>query len=63
VRQLGIRILLAARSDRGDVPGWVMITVMTAGLVVAIFGFFSQAIQDAVRGALDSVVSGTNTGR
>ena len=24
------------RDERGDVPGWVMITVMTAGLVVAI---------------------------
>ena len=24
------------RSDRGDVPGWVLITLMTAGLVVVI---------------------------
>ena len=26
------------RRDRGDVPGWVMVTVMSAGLVVVIFG-------------------------
>ncbi len=39
--------------DRGDVPGWVLITLMTAGLVVVIWalagpaltGVFEQAIQ------------------
>jgi hypothetical protein len=30
----------AMRGDRGDVPGWVMVTVMTAILVVAILGIF-----------------------
>ena len=38
--------------DRGDVPGWVLITLMTAGLVVLIWavagpalsGLFEQAI-------------------
>ena len=38
--------------ERGDVPGWVLITLMTAGLVVAIWalagpalaGLFEQAI-------------------
>jgi hypothetical protein len=25
-----------ARSERGDVPGWVLITLMTAGLVAAL---------------------------
>ncbi|HEV2086893.1 MAG TPA: hypothetical protein VGR21_01145 [Cryptosporangiaceae bacterium] len=49
----------ALRDDRGDVPGWVMVTVMTAGLVVAIFGVFRGAIVDAVQNALDQVVSGT----
>ncbi|MEQ9086598.1 MAG: hypothetical protein RIE23_05270 [Pontimonas sp.] len=39
-------------SERGDVPGWVLITLMTAGLVVVIWsaagpalsGVFEQAI-------------------
>ncbi|WP_219981587.1 hypothetical protein [Microbacterium sp. HD4P20] len=39
--------------DRGDVPGWVLITLMTAGLVVLIWalagpalaGLFEQAIE------------------
>ncbi|MCH6229185.1 hypothetical protein MK786_00325 [Microbacterium sp. CFH 31415] len=41
-----------AHDDRGDVPGWVLITLMTAGLVVVIWalagaalaGLFEQAI-------------------
>ena len=44
--------LLANHSGRGDVPGWVLITLMTAGLVVVIWsaagpalsGVFEQAI-------------------
>ena len=39
--------------ERGDVPGWVLITLMTAGLVVVIWalagpalaGLFQQAIE------------------
>ena len=43
------------RGDRGDVPGWVMVTVMTAILVVAILGVFEPQIKDAISGAIDSV--------
>jgi hypothetical protein len=43
--------------ERGDVPGWVMITVMTAALVLAILVPFRKAIVDAVSHALDSVTS------
>jgi len=42
-------------ADRGDVPGWVMVTVMTAALVVAILGVFRGKITDAVSNAIDSV--------
>ena len=50
------RVREAARDtledERGDVPGWVLITLMTAGLVVVIWalagpalaGLFEQAI-------------------
>jgi hypothetical protein len=44
--------------ERGDVPGWVMITVMTAALVLAILVPFRAAIVDAVDNALTSVTSG-----
>ncbi|MDQ1744521.1 MAG: hypothetical protein QOE23_2860 [Pseudonocardiales bacterium] len=40
---------------RGDVPGWVMVTVMSAGLVVVIFGVFKAKITDAIGNAIDSV--------
>ena len=54
--------VLAARlrsddPERGDVPGWVMITVMTAALVLAILIPFRQAIVTAVQNALQSVTS------
>ena len=42
---------------RGDVPGWVMITVMTAALVLAILVPFRAAIVTAVQNALTSVTS------
>jgi hypothetical protein len=44
--------------ERGDVPGWVMITVMTAALVLAILIPFRTAIVDAVTNALASVTAG-----
>ena len=44
--------------ERGDVPGWVMITVMTAALVLAILIPFRTAIVDAVTNALSSVTTG-----
>ncbi|MGR7025689.1 hypothetical protein [Geodermatophilus sp. URMC 62] len=55
--------VLAARlrsgdPERGDVPGWVMITVMTAALVLAILVPFREAIVAAVTNALASVTNG-----
>ncbi|GAA1789319.1 hypothetical protein GCM10009795_038850 [Nocardioides hankookensis] len=43
------------RDERGDVPGWVMITVMTAGLVVGITAIAGPALQDMVSNALNKV--------
>jgi hypothetical protein len=41
--------------ERGDVPGWVMVTVMSAILVVAILGVFEPQIKHAIGSAIDSV--------
>lgn len=41
--------------DRGDVPGWVMITVMTAGLVAAITIIAQDQLGQILRNALNSV--------
>jgi hypothetical protein len=46
---------LRADDERGDVPGWVMVTVMSAILVVAIIGVFEPQIKDAISNAIDSV--------
>ena len=45
--------------ERGDVPGWVMVTVMSAILVVAILAVFEPEIKNAITNAIDSV-SGSN---
>ena len=44
-------------SDQGDVPGWVLITLMTAGLVVVIWAFAAPALQGVFDQAMDRVVS------
>ena len=44
-----------ARKERGDVPGWVLITVMTAGLVVAIWKLAGTQLAEMLQSALDSV--------
>ena len=36
----------ALTDDRGDVPGWVLITLMTAGLVVAIWAIAGPALNN-----------------
>ncbi len=43
--------------EKGDVPGWVLITLMTAGLVVVIWAFAGTALQGIFDEALDRVVS------
>ena len=41
--------------EAGDVPGWVMVTLMTAGLVVAIFAVASPALVGLFNRAISSV--------
>ena len=44
-----------ARDERGDVPGWVMITVMTAGLVAALTAVAGPELQSMLTRALNQV--------
>ncbi|MEO7125719.1 MAG: hypothetical protein ABI382_04900 [Nakamurella sp.] len=44
-------------NDRGDVPGWVMITMMTAIVVIVLLGVFQEAVVSAVRNAFDSITA------
>lgn len=43
------------RDERGDVPGWVLVTVMTAGLVVAIWGVAEDELKRMLQAALAKV--------
>jgi hypothetical protein len=43
------------RDERGDVPGWVLVTVMTAGLVAVIWGVADDQLTQLLRSALNSV--------
>ncbi len=43
------------RDQRGDVPGWVLITVMTAGLVAALWVVAEPALKSMLSDALSSV--------
>jgi hypothetical protein len=49
------RVLEKSRDDRGDVPGWVLVTVMTAGLVVAVWSVADGQLKSVLTSALRSV--------
>jgi hypothetical protein len=46
---------VAARDERGDVPGWVMITVMSAGLVALLTAVAGPQLQSMLESALSAV--------
>jgi len=48
-------LLERLRGDRGDVPGWVLITLMTAGLVIIIWGLAGPALSAVFQQAIDRV--------
>ncbi len=41
--------------ERGDVPGWVLITLMTAGIVTALWAFAGPRLIEILSDAIDSV--------
>jgi hypothetical protein len=43
------------RDERGDVPGWVLITLMTAGLVVLMWSIAAPALRTIFEQALNKV--------
>lgn len=48
----------SGETDRGDVPGWVLITLMTAGLVALIWGVAGPRLSAVFTSAIDSVTGG-----
>ena len=63
VRSTQVRVVAALtaagrrRDERGDVPGWVMITVMTVGLVAGLQLFIGPELESMLRSALGKVTN------
>ncbi|WP_432521291.1 hypothetical protein [Kineococcus sp. SYSU DK006] len=47
---------LRTGDDRGDVPGWVLVTLMTAGLVVGLWAVAGPRLEALFTQAMDAVV-------
>lgn len=45
----------ALTDERGDVPGWVLITLMTAGLVVIIWSVAGPALRSLIDDSMSRV--------
>ncbi len=57
---LHLRILRAfararLRDERGDVPGWVLVTIMTAGIVAVLWQFAEPYLREILEQALEAV--------
>lgn len=44
------------RQERGDVPGWVLVTLMTAGLVVTLWAVAGPALTQVFQTAISKVI-------
>ena len=49
------RIFKALSDQRGDVPGWVLVVLMTTGLVTAIWTIAAPRLTAILKNALDSM--------
>lgn len=59
MRNAKVRLLSRLEiDDRGDVPGWVLITLMTAGLVAGIWAIAGPTLNDLFTRAIEGVTGG-----
>lgn len=49
------RVEQQANDDRGDVPGWVLVTMMTAGLVTGLWMVADEQLTSVLTQAINSV--------
>ena len=54
-RRILVPLASRQRDERGDVPGWVLVTVMTAGLVGALYSLAKPQLSQMLTTALNSV--------
>ena len=51
------RRLVMPAGDRGDVPGWVLVTLMTAGLVLGLWAVAGDALEGVFTEAMNRVLT------
>lgn len=56
-RRLNRVLWLEDHEEPGDVPGWVMITLMTAALVVLIWAVAGPALTDLFNNAINRILT------
>ena len=49
------KFFVELRDERGDVPGWVLVVLMTTGLVTAIWTIASPRLSAILKNSLDSM--------
>ena len=54
-RRLTQMVSAILNDERGDVPGWVLITLMTAGLVILIWALAGPALSEIFQNAIAKV--------
>jgi len=55
VKGVGTWFRSRVSDESGDVPGWVLITLMTAGLVIIIWGLAGPALSNVFEQAIERV--------
>ncbi len=51
------KLISILRNDRGDIPAWVLITVMTAGLVTALWTIADDQLSALFTRAISSITN------
>jgi len=54
-RSLREKILRNIASEKGDVPGWVLVVLMTTGLVTAIWTIAAPRLTSILKNSLDAM--------
>jgi hypothetical protein len=54
-RLIGKNFLVQSRAENGDVPGWVLVVLMTAGLVTGIWTVAAPRLNLILKNSLDSI--------
>jgi hypothetical protein len=55
IQQIQSRFRSALASERGDVPGWVLVVLMTTGLVTAIWTIAAPRLTSILKNSLDAM--------